>query len=134
MNPYEQSMHMLSRCPIPPCIQEIIYYMLVGYGTGHANAIKTRSTNQEVPRKFIKFGTFYSSHTCHYVLQFIEKTVIHNYDNATYSSICALYENHLLYMIKRQELLQIKRVENMFHAFIKNKLLCFMVEEKYIPI
>ena len=128
MNPYEESIQMLRKCPIPHCIQQLIYYLLIGYGTSHANAIQTMPAIEDVPRKIIKFGTFDSSNRCDYTLCFTKKTITYNYDNSTYSSLRALYENHLIYMNKRQHP-QIQQMENKLNVLIKNKLMCLMVEE-----
>jgi len=95
MNPYEQFMQLLSTCPVPRCIQQLIYYHLVGYGTPSAGVIQTMTPAEDIPIKVVALGPL---NTCRHSLYYMEKTITHNYDISSHFSRQALYEHHIIYL------------------------------------
>lgn len=130
MNPYEQSMQMLSLCPIPHCIQQLIYYTLVGYGTLSANAIRIMPAMEDIPIKVVIFGPH---NRCRHTLYFMKKTITRYYDDATHFSLHALYELHLIYLNTQRptEYLNSKRqiMKDSLYVSTKIRLVRLMVEE-----
>ena len=137
MNPYEQSFHFLCLCPVPSSIQEKIYYLLVGFGTETANAIRTAPAILDVPIKAVAFGPL---GRCRHTLYFMHFTVIinHNYDNASHFSRLALYELHLIYLNNNPPLpyisSRIRDVSSSLRALIKNRLMRFIVEDNIMDV
>lgn len=97
MNTFQMASTLLTMCPIPTSIQDIILGMLIGYGTPSANAIKARliEDEPETPIKVVALGTL---DRCRHTLYYMEKTINHNYDNASYFSKEALFELHIVYL------------------------------------
>ena len=133
MNLYEQSIQMLSLCPIPHCIQQLIYYMLIGYGTLSANAIRIMPAMEDIPIKVVAFGPH---NRCRHTLYFMKKTITRYYDDATHFSLHALYELHLVYLNTRRptEYLNSERqiMNDSLYVSTKIRLIRLMVEERGI--
>jgi hypothetical protein len=135
MNLYEQSMQILRACPVPPCIQQIIYYLLVGFGTETANIIRTAPAVLDVPIKIVAFGPL---GRCRHTLYFMNFTINHYYDNASHFSRVALYELHLIYLDCSPHFpyisSRIQDITSSLRVLIKNRLMRFIVEERRIQI
>ena len=135
MNPYEQSIHLLCLCPVPSSIQEKIYYLLVGFGTETANAIRTAPAILDVPIKAVAFGPL---GRCRHTLYYTNFTVNHYYDNASHFSRLALYELHLIYLDHSPPLpyisSRIQDVSSSLRALINNRLMRFFVEESLMRL
>ena len=135
MNPYEQSIHLLCLCPVPSSIQEKIYYLLVGFGTETANAIRTAPAILDVPIKAVAFGPL---GRCRHTLYYMNFTVNHYYDNASHFSRLALYELHLIYLDHSPPLpyisSRIQDVSSSLRALINNRLMRFFVEESLMRL
>ena len=135
MNPYEQSIRLLRVCPIPSSIQQIIYYLLVGFGTETANAIRTAHAILDVPIKAVAFGPL---GRCRHTLYFMHYTINHYYDNASHFSRLALYELHLIYLNHNPPLpyisSRIQDVSSSLRALINNRLMRFFVEESLMRL
>ena len=97
MNKFETASMILTMCPIPTSIQDIILGILIGYGTPSANAIKARliEDEPEIPIKVVALGTL---DRCRHTLYYMERTINYNYDNASYFSKEALFELHIVYL------------------------------------
>ena len=101
MNIFKQNKILLSLCPIPENIQEIIFSILVGYGTPVSNIL----TNlEEIKKKFMKnirvysFGRLGYFSICHTrkTLTYYQLLTINEY--ATYFRLKALYEIHAIHL------------------------------------
>ena len=134
MNLYEQSM-ILRMCPVPASIQQIIYYLLMGFGTETANAIRTAPAILDVPIKSVAFGPL---GRCRHTLYYMNFTINHYYDNASHFSRRALYELHLIYLDRNPPLpyisSRIQDITSSLHVLNKNRLMRFVVEERRIQI
>jgi hypothetical protein len=97
MNKFETASMLLTLCPIPTSIQDIIFGMLLSQGTPSAAAIKRdeKEEEKEIPIKVVALGTL---DRCRHTLYYMEKTINHNYDNASYFSKEALFELHIVYL------------------------------------
>jgi hypothetical protein len=135
MNPYEQSIHLLRVCPIPSSIQQIIYYLLVGFGTETANAIRTAPAISDEPIKTVAFGPL---GRCRHTLYYWNYTINHYYDNASHFSRLALYELHLIYLINSPPLpyifSRIQDITSSLRVLIKNRLMRFVVEDSLMRL
>ena len=112
MNPYEQFIKLLALSPVPPCIQQLIYYNLVGYGTPSASAIHSPNVFGHLKR--------YSS-TLYYV-----QMALHYY-NASHFSRVAFLELHLIYLYNNPHI-----VSNSLNVIKKNRLVRLVEEEYWI--
>ena len=95
MNPYEQFIKLLTQSPVPLCIQQLIYYNLVGYGTPSASVIQTMIPAEDIPIKVVALGP---PNKCRHSLYYMGKTITHNYDESSHFSRQALYEFHIIYL------------------------------------
>jgi hypothetical protein len=113
MNPYEQFTKLLALSPVPPCIQQLIYYNLVGYGTPSTSAIHSRI-----------FG-----HLKRYISTYYGQMALHYY-NATHFSRIALLELHLIYLINNPHVVSsVRCMSNSLNVIKKNRLVRLMEEE-----
>ena len=95
MNKFQMASMLLTLCPIPTVIQEMIVGILVCEGTPSSNAIKGMKLEEEVPIKVVGLGPL---NRCRHTLYYMERTINHIYDNASYFSREALIELHIVYL------------------------------------
>ena len=118
MNPYEQFIKLLALSPVPPCIQQLIYYNLVGYGTPSASAIHSPNVFGHLKR--------YSS-TLYYV-----QMALHYY-NASHFSRVAFLELHLIYLYNNPHIVSnVRCMSNSLNVIKKNRLVRLVEEEYWI--
>jgi hypothetical protein len=82
MNTFEIACKLLELCPVPSCIQQLIFNILVGYGTPSANAIQ-----KETIRSWGAVNEF------RYILNYIEQ----------YYNQEVLYELHIIYLTNKRQ-------------------------------
>ena len=117
MNPYEQFIKLLALSPVPPCIQQIIYYNLVGYGTPSACAIHIPNVFGHLKRYSFMALKRYSSMALHYY-------------NATHFSRVAFLELHLIYLYNNPHIVSnVRGMSNSLNVIKKNRLVRFVEEE-----
>ena len=112
MNPYEQFIKLLALSPVPPCIQQLIYYNLVGYGTPSAGAI-------HIPNVF--------AHLKRYSSRLYSTVMALHYYNASHFSRVAFLELHLIYLYNNPHI-----VSNSLNVIKKNRLVRLVEEEYWI--
>lgn len=93
---------LLTLCPIPTVIQDMIVGILMCEGTPSSNAIKRKNLEEEeeeVPIKVVALGPL---DRCRHTLYYMERTVNYIYDNASYFSREALIELHIAYLKEKR--------------------------------
>ena len=91
---------LLTLCPIPTVIQDMIVGILMCEGTPSSNAIKRKNLEEEeVPIKVVALGPL---DRCRHTLYYMERTVNIIYDNASYFSREALIELHIAYLKEKR--------------------------------
>jgi len=140
MNIFEQAKILLSLCPIPQIIQEMIFNILVGYGTPISNIL----TNlEEIKKKFAKkiyvysFGRSGCLSVCHTrkTLNYYQMLTLN--ENATYFTLKTIYEIHEIYLQRTDTMRDYNRL-TLFHLnqelsnITRTRLLKILKEEKKI--
>ena len=107
MNTYKQ---LLELCPIPECIQQLIFNILVGYGTPSANAIQSVIPNINVILK---------TNAC-----------LRSSLSATYFSQEAIIEIHIIYLTNKQQtharISKVKAMNNYLRKITQERLIRFL--------
>lgn len=107
MNTYKQ---LLQLCPIPECIQQLIFNILVGYGTPSANAIQSVMPNINVILK---------TNAC------LESSL-----SASYFSQEAIIEIHIIYLTNKPQtharISKVKAINNYFRKITQERLIQFL--------
>ena len=112
MNTFEIACKLVELCPVPACIQQLIFNILVGYGTPSANAIQKETTRSwGAPNEF------------RYTLNYIEQ----NYNRE------ALYELHIIYLTNKRQtsytISKIQMISRYSQAHIRSRLIRLLDEE-----
>ena len=139
MNLYEQYANVLQLCSIPESIQQMIFYLLVGYGTSSAHNIQGELANtnkKEEPIHAIILGPL---DRCRHTLYYMENTINHVYDNSNYFSREALYHAHLIYLQNKKKqteytITKIQELTNDLKRLTKNRLTQLGEYDKMIEI
>lgn len=135
MNPLQLASSLLTLCPIPTAIQDIIFGILVGYGTPSTNAIKSKPSidDNEIPIRVVALGTL---DRCRHTLYYMERTITHTYDNASYFSKEALFEIHTIYLKNKRTteytLTKMQELSNALYSLSQRRLIQIMGEESRI--
>jgi hypothetical protein len=137
MNILEQNKILLNLCPIPQIIQEMIFNILVGYGTPSANILKDPVITKDnfikriIVISFGRVGRMIIRHSPKF-LNYCELLDMHA--NSTYFSLETIYELHVVYLKNkimtpyRIRKLQDLRIE--LHNNMKLRLVKTIEEEK----
>ena len=105
MNPLEQNKTLLELCPIPTIIQEMIFNILVGYGTPSANLFENPTI---ILRNFIKrisrvsFRTTKRLIICHISRELTYFQMLYMYENSPHFSLVTIYELHMIHLKKTE--------------------------------
>ena len=135
MNPYEQSVRLLRLCPIPQSIQQLIYYILIGYGTPTTNALQTISFFENYT---VRFAIFSPLNRNRLSLNAMCKKISYYYENPSHFSRYTLYELHIIYLNVNKsknnysEEYMITRnqdMQNLLRDLTKKRLMCLIAEE-----
>jgi hypothetical protein len=122
--------NLVELCPVHPCIQQLIFIMLIGYGTPTAHAIRTAPLIGETPSHVVRTGT---QNRCRHTFYYNEKTITHCYDKSSHFSRETLYELHKIYLTnKQQTLYTISRLRDLNQdsvALSRNRLIRMGNEE-----
>ena len=127
--------NLVELCPVPSCIQQLIFNILVGYGTPSAHAIQTAPHSiVETPIQ-VQIGTLTQ---CRHTLYYMEKRIIHCYDNASHFSRDALYELHIIYLTKKPQtpyiISKLRDVFQYYNTLTRNRLIQLCNEETKIRL
>lgn len=134
MNPFETARELLELTPIPSSIQQIIFNMLIGYGTPSSKVLKTKEPDEDIPIRVVAIGPL---NRCRHTMYYTWKTKTHCYDNASHYSREALYELHTVYLLnkKRQTSYVLSKLLDMaiyMEAQTETRLSQFAAEERKI--
>jgi hypothetical protein len=128
MNKFQMASMLLTLCPIPTVIQDMIVGILMYQGTPSSNAIKTRNLEEEVPIKVVALGPL---DRCRHTLYYMERTVNRIYDNSSYFSREALIELHIAYLKeKRSTAYTVTKIQDLTNHL--NKLHSSFILNNYI--
>ena len=125
MNKLQTASMLLSLCPIPQVIQDMIFGILLCDGTPSSNAIKGKNLEEEeeIPIKVVALGPL---NRCRHTLYYMEQTVNIIYDNASYFSREALIELHIVYLKEKRTtaytVTKIQALTNHLNSLIKERL------------
>ena len=113
MNKFQIASMLLTLCPIPTVIQDMIFTILVCQGTPSARVIKAREEREEreIPICVVALGPL---HACRYTLYYMDRTVNHYYDNDSYFNKEALFELHIIYLkSKRSTAYTVRKIQEL---------------------
>ena len=135
MNSLESARSSLRNCPIPENVQDLIFSMLLSFGTPSSGALMSSKliVNDDIPIAVVILGTL---DRCRHTLYYANKTISHFYDNAGYFSRRALFETHIVYLKKKKvqtptyTTSKIAGLTYHLHLMTRNRLLKFIEEER----
>jgi hypothetical protein len=116
MNKFQIASALLTLCPIPTVIQNMIFGILLCEGTPTASIIKTRKSDKEsgeleIPIHVVVIGPL---QRCRHSLYYMDKTINHYYDNDSYFNKEALFELHIIYLkSKRTSAYTVRKIQEL---------------------
>ena len=127
-----ESSELLQLCPVPKDIQNIILYMLIGYGTAASVSIRTLITDLNAPNNIYKttiLFRFYPSLWRYLVLKNGSRITSYVKHPEIYNNLECIYEIQMAYLEILKSSVGILHLNNLLVKTIKTRLLKVIKED-----